>query len=195
MDPTTNVVPFTSGKFDDTEDFIRVRPGIAVFVAVVQFILFIGHAVVYGTWIQLWGAPNASALVWLRLTFAILSVSFVAMSILAFWFSNPFVRVFEFLSLRRVSLVDYIRAGPDGGLAGERPGHCRSVLRHRCNCQYLRDHQRRPRSHQAHPCQAAESSAVLAGTRSGVRQRHASWPCTQLWIQPSNSHDGFGSSA
>ena len=108
MDQTTNVVPFTSGKFDDIEDFLRVRPAIAVFVAVVQFILFIGHAVVYGTWIQLWGAPNASALVWLRLTFAILSVSFVAMSILAFWFSNPFVRVFYRIAAAWIGFLNFV---------------------------------------------------------------------------------------
>lgn len=65
-----------------------------VFIAIVQLVLLLGHVAVYKTWIDLWGVPNASVLLWVRVALVILAASFVVASILAFWFSNPFVRVF-----------------------------------------------------------------------------------------------------
>jgi uncharacterized protein len=71
-----------------------VRARIVVFIAIVQSILFLGHFAVYRTWIDLWGVPRAPVLLALRETFSLLSVSFIAASLVAFRFSNLFARIF-----------------------------------------------------------------------------------------------------
>lgn len=63
---------------------------------VVQSILFLGHWFVYETWIQFWGTPASPAK--LRLLVALLSVSFVSASFLAFRYSNLIVRLFYTLA-------------------------------------------------------------------------------------------------
>jgi len=77
-----------------------VRRRLPYFIAVVQTILFLGHAVIYATWVNLWGGPSGAALVGLRVALAVLSISFVTTSILAFRFSNIVVR-----SLYRLAAV------------------------------------------------------------------------------------------
>jgi uncharacterized protein len=84
---------------------------IAVFVAVVQSILFLGHAIIYETWMVLWGAPGASVLLAVRVMLAFLSVSFVAASILAFRFANPFVRGFYCLAAGWLGLLNFFLCG------------------------------------------------------------------------------------
>jgi uncharacterized protein len=88
-----------------------VRARIAVFVAVVQSILFLGHAAIYETWIDLWGAPRASVLLWLWVALAVLSVSFVAASILAFRWSNPFVRTFYRITAGWLGFLNFFLCG------------------------------------------------------------------------------------
>jgi predicted MPP superfamily phosphohydrolase len=69
-----------------------VRRRFLIFIAIIQTILFIGHLFLYETWIAFWGAP---ASLWkLRLVFALLSVSFVSASWLAFRYNNFLVRLF-----------------------------------------------------------------------------------------------------
>jgi uncharacterized protein len=69
-----------------------LRGRIAVFVAVVQTILFVGHWFIYETWIAFWGASNSSTTADLRWGLAVLSVSFVASTLLAHRFNNGPVR-------------------------------------------------------------------------------------------------------
>jgi uncharacterized protein len=71
---------------------VRVR--VAVFVCIVQSILFFAQAAVYETWIRLWGPPGPAALPALRVCLGILSISFVVASLLAFRSFNPLVRGF-----------------------------------------------------------------------------------------------------
>jgi uncharacterized protein len=70
-----------------------LRGRIATFVAVVQTILFLGHWFVYETWVSFWGTSNSRATEDLRWALAILSVSFVAATLLAHRFNNAPVRV------------------------------------------------------------------------------------------------------
>jgi predicted MPP superfamily phosphohydrolase len=70
-----------------------LRGRIAAFVAVVQTILFLGHWFVYETWVSFWGTSNRHATEDLRWALAILSVSFVAATLLAHRFNNAPVRV------------------------------------------------------------------------------------------------------
>jgi uncharacterized protein len=71
-----------------------VRPRLPIFVGVVQSILILTHLVLYETWIFFWGAMDPSTRVALRVAVAILSVSFVTASFLAFRYSNFLVRIF-----------------------------------------------------------------------------------------------------
>ena len=61
-------------------------------VAIIQVILFVGHAFLYETWDFFWRAPDPPGITPLQLTLGILSVSFVAASLLAFRYHNILVR-------------------------------------------------------------------------------------------------------
>jgi len=85
-----------------------VRRRLPVVIAVIQAILFLGHAAVYVTWLKLWGVPGEPALLALRITLAALSVSFVTASILAFRSSNWFVRVFYGLAATWLGFLNFL---------------------------------------------------------------------------------------
>src|SRR5438046_279240 len=76
----------------DLEDMNAAR--IAIFVAIVQAILLLGHWIVYETWIALWTAAAPSGISALQVTVALLSVSFVAASLLAWRYTHVLVRLF-----------------------------------------------------------------------------------------------------
>src|SRR5436305_9208164 len=63
------------------------------FVAIVQSILFLEHFLLYQTW-TFSLAEGPATLRWVRLAIGLLSVSFVAASILAFRYTNPALRAF-----------------------------------------------------------------------------------------------------
>jgi predicted MPP superfamily phosphohydrolase len=84
-----------------------VRRTIPVFIAIVQSILFLVHLVVYLTWTFFWGAMGPSTLFELRIALAILSVSFVAASLLGFFYFNFFVRIFYTLAAVWLGLVNF----------------------------------------------------------------------------------------
>jgi uncharacterized protein len=78
-----------------------VRTRIAVFVVIIQTVLFLAHWFLYETWIAFWGTPVAAAGVSkLQIALALLSISFVVASLLAWRSSNLAVRV-----LYRISAV------------------------------------------------------------------------------------------
>ena len=62
------------------------------FILTVQMILFLAHAVVFATWISLVGPTRLGSTSKLVVVFALLSVSFVGSSLLAFRYYNIFVR-------------------------------------------------------------------------------------------------------
>jgi predicted MPP superfamily phosphohydrolase len=71
---------------------------VLLFIAIIQSILFLTHAFVYVTWTKFRGAPGPAGITRLHVAVALLSVSFVAASLLAFRsFSWP-VRLFYDLS-------------------------------------------------------------------------------------------------
>jgi predicted MPP superfamily phosphohydrolase len=69
-----------------------VRARIPIAVSIIQTFLFLVHFAIYETWTFFWGAPDGSRAVELRIALAILSVSFVAASLLAHQYFNPLVR-------------------------------------------------------------------------------------------------------
>ncbi len=74
-----------------------MRRRIVVFVIIIQSVLFLGHAFLYETLVAFWHPGQAS--VWkLQVTLAVLSVSFVGASLLAFRYANLLVRGFYALA-------------------------------------------------------------------------------------------------
>src|ERR1700722_7026562 len=65
------------------------RARIPIFVSVVQGFLFFVHIVIYGTWMFFWTPVESSHTKELRIALALLSVSFVAATLLAHRFFNP----------------------------------------------------------------------------------------------------------
>jgi hypothetical protein len=63
------------------------------FIAAIQTVLFLAHFFLYKTWTSS-TAPGATGGAWLKILLAVLSVSFVAASFLAFRYTNTAVRVF-----------------------------------------------------------------------------------------------------
>jgi uncharacterized protein len=70
---------------------VRVR--FAVFVGLVQLTLLLAHQFVYDTWTAFWGVADPPGMV-IKSAYALLAVSFVAASLLAFRYSHVLVRLF-----------------------------------------------------------------------------------------------------
>src|SRR4029077_3284578 len=72
----------------------RLSSRIAVAISIIQSILLLVHLLIYETWIALHGAPSQPWLLLLQISFAVLSVSFLASSLLAHRFFNRPVRTY-----------------------------------------------------------------------------------------------------
>lgn len=75
---------------------MRIR--ILLAVAIIQSILFLAHAFVYTTWVTFRAVPDPPGITRLQAVLVLLSVSFVAASLLAFRYSNFAVRLFYSIS-------------------------------------------------------------------------------------------------
>ena len=77
-----------------------MRRRLAVFVTIIQALLFAGHALVYETVVYFWPmlAAPANAFPWLKIGFAALSITFVTASLLAMRTPNILVRIYYTLS-------------------------------------------------------------------------------------------------
>jgi predicted MPP superfamily phosphohydrolase len=87
---------------------VRARPPIAGFVALVQAFLFAVHFALYATWSYFWDLGDSSHAVQLQIAVAILSVSFVAASLLAHRYFNPVVRAIYTLASLWLGLVNFL---------------------------------------------------------------------------------------
>ena len=90
--PSSTAEPELSVRTRVASEPARLRNRIAGFVTMVQSILLLGHWFVYATWIAFWGPLGPRLAVPLKAALAILSVSFVAASLLAHRFNNVAVR-------------------------------------------------------------------------------------------------------
>lgn len=84
-----------------------VRASIPIFVSIIQTFLFLVHIAIYATWTFFWGASDFSRVVQLRIALAILSVSFVAASLLAHQYFNPLVRTVYTVASVWLGLVNF----------------------------------------------------------------------------------------
>lgn len=70
---------------------MKLRPGILAFIGAVQSVLFLTHLFLYETWTFAAGGHGAAGPLWLKVTLAILSASFLAASILAWRYPSKLV--------------------------------------------------------------------------------------------------------
>lgn len=87
---------------------MRHRKRLVVFLSVIQSILFFAHFVLYKTWTIDLPAQASQERFWAGLVLGILSVSFVPASLLAFRFTNVFVRVFYRVAAVWVGLLSFL---------------------------------------------------------------------------------------
>src|SRR6267378_537169 len=79
---------------------MRIRTGIIALATVIQSILFLTHFFIYRTWTFAPAGSEVPSSSWLKVTVAVLSVSFMAAKLLAFRYSNPsFLTLFRFAAL------------------------------------------------------------------------------------------------
>jgi predicted MPP superfamily phosphohydrolase len=83
------------------------RSRIPIAVSIIQSLLFLIHLGLYATWTFFWDAPNAPRSVALPVTIAVLSVSFVAASLLAHQYFNPLVRGLYTIASVWLGLVNF----------------------------------------------------------------------------------------
>jgi predicted MPP superfamily phosphohydrolase len=85
-----------------------VRGRLAFFVTVIQLILFAGHASLYETIVYFGPVKSDPALLYLRIALAVLSVTFVTASLLAFRYSNVLVRIYYTLAAAWLGIFSFL---------------------------------------------------------------------------------------
>src|SRR5882724_6773414 len=90
---------------------MRIRAGLLGFIAVFQTILFATHFFLYETWTYSLSGTGFLSLPWLRIIVGLLSVSFLAASLLAFRYTNILVRVFYRIAAVWLGLVSFLFFG------------------------------------------------------------------------------------
>ena len=73
---------------------MRVQRGLIGLIVVLQAVLFVSHFIVYETWTFSPARSDIPGTFWVRLVLGLLSVSFVAASLLAFRYTTVAVRMF-----------------------------------------------------------------------------------------------------
>ncbi len=85
-----------------------MRHRLAVFISIIQLILFAGHAFVYGTCVFFFAPMSGATVSALRIAFALLSISFVTASLLAFRSSSVIVRIYYTLAAAWLGTFNFI---------------------------------------------------------------------------------------
>ena len=85
-----------------------MRGRLAFFVTVIQLILFAGHASLYETIAYFWPVQSGSALLYLRIALAVLSMTFVTASLLAFRYFNVAVRIYYTLAAAWLGIFSFL---------------------------------------------------------------------------------------
>jgi uncharacterized protein len=85
-----------------------LRARIAVFVVIIQSILLLAHWFIYRTWIDFRAVADPPGITVPQAALALLSVSFVAASFLAFRYLNRFARVFYTIAAVWLGMVNFL---------------------------------------------------------------------------------------
>jgi len=89
---------------------MRVRKRLIGFIAVLQSVLFLTHFFLYKTWTFPRAPRDTPGALAIKVTLGLLSVSFVAASLLAFRFTNPTLRAFYRLAAVWLGLLTFLFA-------------------------------------------------------------------------------------
>src|SRR5258708_29291158 len=84
------------------------RARFIAFVTFIQCILFLTHFFIYETWIFGPAPSGTSSTSWLKVTIGVLSVSFLAATLLAFRYSNPAVRTLYRIAAVWLGIVSFL---------------------------------------------------------------------------------------
>src|SRR5260370_14747806 len=86
---------------------MRIRSVFIAIAAIIQSILFLVHFFIYKTWSF---APAGSGFSgeWLKLTIGVLSVSFLAATLLAFRYTNPAIRTLYRIAAVWLGIVSFL---------------------------------------------------------------------------------------
>src|SRR5438093_13124079 len=93
---------------------MRLRRRLIFFIATIQSILFLGHFFLYETWAFSPGRASSHGSLWLKPVTGILSVRFVTASLLAFRYTNAFVRAFYRAAAVWLGLLSFLIIGAIG---------------------------------------------------------------------------------
>ena len=114
---------------------MKLSKGVIVFVVILQLVLFLTHFFLYETWTL--SSPNARipGPLWIKLVLGVLSATFIPASLLAFRYTNAFVRVFYRIAAVWAGLLSFLFIASVcswmvlavGLLAGLHPNFHRSV--------------------------------------------------------------------
>jgi uncharacterized protein len=104
---TATEQPVALARISTTKD-VQLRARITVFVVVVQSILFLAHWFIYRTWTDFRAIPDPPGITVQQAALAVLSVSFIAASLLAFRYFNGFVRLFYTLAAVWLGMVNFL---------------------------------------------------------------------------------------
>ena len=94
-----------------------MRRQIIIFICIAQTILFLGHWLIYETWLHFWNLPDTlgpAGLSGLRIVMIVLSISFVSTSVLAFRFTNILVRVLYIIAAAWLGIANYFLFAASG---------------------------------------------------------------------------------
>src|SRR5713226_1575661 len=87
---------------------MRIPARFIAFVTVIQSILFLTHLFIYETWMFALARSGNTSGSWLKMTFGVLSLSFLAATLLAFRYSNPAVRTFYRIAAVWLGIVSFL---------------------------------------------------------------------------------------
>jgi predicted MPP superfamily phosphohydrolase len=87
---------------------MRVRKELVGFIIVIQSVLFLVHYLLYKTWAFSPAGGEAPGAFWIKLALGLLSVSFIAASLLAFRYTNAALRAFYKAAAVWMGLVSFL---------------------------------------------------------------------------------------
>ena len=106
--PESSTSELTAGSRPAARPLRGVRSRLPVFVSVVQAFLIAIHVAIYATWSFFWGFADYSHAVEARAALAVLSVSFVAATLLAHQYFNPLIRAVYALASFWLGIVNFL---------------------------------------------------------------------------------------
>ena len=90
-----------------------------MFIAIFQSVLFLGHIFLYQTWTYFWQPAASQGVSALPLTLGILSVSFLATSLLAFRYNNIVLRWLYTLAAIWLGALSFLFFAVVGAMSGD----------------------------------------------------------------------------